>query len=33
MHKREGQTEDCIWKTEGKWFYTKLPHKYKLAKS
>jgi len=23
IHKREGQTEECTWKTESKWFYTK----------
>jgi len=23
MHKREEQTEEYIWKTEGKWFYAK----------
>jgi len=23
IHKREEHAEECIWKTEGKWFYTK----------
>jgi len=21
MHKKEEQTEECIWKTEGEWLY------------
>jgi len=32
IHQREGQTEECILKTEGKGFYTKLVDKYKIAK-
>jgi len=31
IHKREQQTEECIWKIEGKWFYKKLLDKYKIA--
>jgi len=30
---KRGQTEKCIWKTEGKWFYTKLLHQYTIGKS
>jgi len=29
-HKGEGQTEEGIKKTDGKWFYAKLLDKYKL---
>jgi len=33
MHKREGQTEECVWKADGKLFYVKLLGKYKIANS
>jgi len=33
MHKREKQTEVCIWRTEGERFYTKLQDCYKITKS
>jgi len=30
IHERKGQTEECTWNTEGKWFYTKLLDNMKL---
>ena len=30
IHLKEGQTEKYIWKTKGKWFYTKLLDKYSM---
>jgi len=33
IHKRKEQTEERMWKIEGKRFYAKLLDKYEIAKS
>jgi len=33
IHKREGQTEECVWKADGRLYDTKLLGKYKIANS